>query len=162
MKFAFVAQHRTIWLVSRLCKALDVSSSGFHDWFNRAPAKRTLENETVLGLIRRSFLESDRTYGARRVWKDVLAEGVSCGLHRIERLMPDVSPSAPQHDEQSPVGEPSALAHLVVVLQSSRARSRFASDTSMPPNLAFQLYSGASEMPCLRGKSPVSFLRAGL
>src|SRR5271157_2044507 len=29
----------------------------------------------------------DRTYGARRVWHDLLAEGVSCGLHRIERLM---------------------------------------------------------------------------
>src|ERR1019366_2465504 len=34
-----------------------------------------------------SFLASDRTYGARRVWHDLLAEGVSCGLHRIERLM---------------------------------------------------------------------------
>ena len=32
-------------------------------------------------------LASDRTYGARRVWHDLLAEGVSCGLHRIERLM---------------------------------------------------------------------------
>ena len=73
--------------MSWLCKALDVSSSGFHDWLKRAPAKRTLENETVLGLIRRSFLESDRTYGSRRVWRDVLAEGVSCGLHRIGRLM---------------------------------------------------------------------------
>ena len=30
---------------------------------------------------------SDRTYGARRVWHDVLADGISCGLHRIERLM---------------------------------------------------------------------------
>ena len=61
-----------IWL----CKALDVSTSGFHDWLNRRPAKRTLENETVLDLIRRSFHDSDRTNGARRVWKDVLAEGV--------------------------------------------------------------------------------------
>ena len=87
MKFAFVAKHRSIWPVSWLCKALDVSTSGFHDWLNRKPAKRTLENETVLDLIRRSFLDSDRTYGARRVWKDVLAEGVFCGLHRIERLM---------------------------------------------------------------------------
>ena len=34
-----------------------------------------------------SFVASDRTYGARRVWKDMLAEGLSCGLHRIERLM---------------------------------------------------------------------------
>jgi putative transposase len=37
--------------------------------------------------VRASFLASDRTYGARRVWRDVLAEGVECGLHRIERLM---------------------------------------------------------------------------
>ena len=34
-----------------------------------------------------SFLASDRTYGGRRVWHDVLAEGILCGLHRIERLM---------------------------------------------------------------------------
>ena len=30
---------------------------------------------------------SDRTYGARRVWYDLLADGVFCGRHRIERLM---------------------------------------------------------------------------
>ena len=87
MRFAFVAKHRTIWPVAWLCKALDVSKSGFHDWLNRKPAKRTLENEALLGLIRRSFHDSDRTYGARRVLRDVLAEGLSCGLHRVERLM---------------------------------------------------------------------------
>jgi putative transposase len=32
-------------------------------------------------------MASDRTYGARRVWHDMLAEGASCGLHRVERLM---------------------------------------------------------------------------
>jgi putative transposase len=37
--------------------------------------------------IRTSFVQSDRTYGARRVWHDLLAEGEVCGLHRIERLM---------------------------------------------------------------------------
>ena len=37
--------------------------------------------------VRASFMASDRTYGARRVWHDVLAEGAPCGLHRVERLM---------------------------------------------------------------------------
>ena len=37
--------------------------------------------------MRTSFLASDRTYGARRVWHDVLSQGVACGLHRVERLM---------------------------------------------------------------------------
>ena len=87
MRFAFVAKHRHVWPVAWLCKALDVSTSGFHDWLNRKPAARTLENESLLGIIRASFHDSDRTYGARRVWRDVLAQGMSCGLHRIERLM---------------------------------------------------------------------------
>ncbi|SDZ24635.1 putative transposase [Jannaschia faecimaris] len=38
-------------------------------------------------VVRQSFVRSDRTYGARRVWHDVLAEGFECGLHGIERLM---------------------------------------------------------------------------
>ena len=87
MRFAFVAKHRGIWPMAWLCKALDVSKSGFHDWLNRKPAKRTLENEVLVGVIRTSFHDSDRTYGARRVWKDVMAEGMFCGLHRVERLM---------------------------------------------------------------------------
>ena len=37
--------------------------------------------------VRASFIASYRTYGARRVWHDVLAEGQPCGLHRIERLI---------------------------------------------------------------------------
>jgi putative transposase len=87
MRFAFIAKHRSIWPVIWLCKALDVSRSGFHAWMNRIPAKRTLENEVIARVVRQSFIASDRTYGARRVWHDVLAEGFNCGLHRIERLM---------------------------------------------------------------------------
>ena len=67
MKFAFIAKHRSIWPVMWLCKALDVSRSGFHTWLNRKPAKRTLENEDMIRVVRQSFIASDRTYGARRV-----------------------------------------------------------------------------------------------
>jgi putative transposase len=42
----------------------------------------------VLGAqVHQSFVRSDRTYGARRVWHDVLEQGQASGLHRIERLM---------------------------------------------------------------------------
>src|SRR5258708_18937802 len=44
-------------------------------------------DEDVGAKVRANFLARDRTYGARRVWHDLLAEGVPCGLHRIERLM---------------------------------------------------------------------------
>ena len=87
MRFAFIARHRNIWPVAWLCDALDVSRSGFHAWLNRSPSTRSRHDEVLVTAIDRSFKSSDRTYGARRVWHDMLAEGLSCGLHRIERLM---------------------------------------------------------------------------
>jgi putative transposase len=87
VKFSFIAKHRGIWPAGWLCGALGVSRGGFYAWLTRPPSRRSRRNEELAGRVRTSFLQSDRTYGARRVWHDLLAEGVSCGLHRIERLM---------------------------------------------------------------------------
>ena len=80
MKFAFIAKHRGIWPADWLCGALGVSRGGFYSWLTR----RSRSNEELGAKVRASFMTSDRTYGARRVWHDMLAEGISCGLHRIE------------------------------------------------------------------------------
>lgn len=87
MRFAFIAKHRHIWPVSWLCKALGGSRSGFHDWLNRSASAREIHDAKLVTAIETSFKVSDRTYGARRVWRDVLEDGLACGLHRIERLM---------------------------------------------------------------------------
>lgn len=87
MKFGFIAKHRGVWPVSWLCEALGVSRSGFHAWLGRAPSARARSDEMLGARVRASFISRYRTYGARRVWHDVLAEGQPCGLHRIERLM---------------------------------------------------------------------------
>lgn len=87
MKFGFIAKHRAIWPIKWLCEALGVSRSGFHAWLTRSPSQRAREDEALSSKVRSSFLDSDRTYGARRVWHDLLADGASCGLHRVERLM---------------------------------------------------------------------------
>ncbi|SFK86168.1 putative transposase [Methylocapsa palsarum] len=87
MKFSFIAKHRSVWPVAWLCKALGVSRSGFHAWLHRGPSARTVADEQLTAKVRASFIGSARTYGARRVWRDLLAEGASCGLHKVERLM---------------------------------------------------------------------------
>jgi putative transposase len=87
MRFAFIAKHRGIWPVAWMCGALGVSRSGFHAWLTRAPSRRACDDEEIGARVRASHVGSYRTYGARRVWHDLLAEGISCGLHRIERLM---------------------------------------------------------------------------
>jgi putative transposase len=85
--FSFIAKHRGIWAVCVLCEALGVSRSGFYAWLRRGPSARSRRDEMLSAKIRGSFVASDRSYGARRVWHDLLATGIECGLHAIERLM---------------------------------------------------------------------------
>ena len=87
MRFNFIAKHRGIWPTEWLCGALGVSRGGFYAWLTRPRSQRSRSDEDLAAKVRTSFVASDRTYGARRVWHDMLALGVSCGLHRIERLM---------------------------------------------------------------------------
>jgi len=87
VKFEFVAKHRGVWPVGNICGALGVSRSGFYAWLQRPRSRRSLTNESIGKQVKQSFLDSDRTYGARRVWRDVLASGMNCGLHLIEKLM---------------------------------------------------------------------------
>ncbi len=87
MKFGFMAKHRGVWPVHLMCEALGVSRSGFYAWLTRPRSRRSVEDEALGERVRQSFMISDRTYGARRVWHDILASGYRCGLHRIERLM---------------------------------------------------------------------------
>ena len=82
MKFVFIAKHRSIWPVAWLCNALGVSRSGFHAWLNRTASARSRSDEVLGQRVKASFVASDRTYGARRVWHDMLAEGEPRSLYR--------------------------------------------------------------------------------
>ena len=70
-----------------MCGALGVSRGGFYAWLTRPRSRRSHSDEVLGAKVRASFIASDRTYGARRVWHDMIAAGVPCGLHRIERQM---------------------------------------------------------------------------
>ena len=74
MKFAFIAKHRGIGPAAWLCGALGVSRGGFYAWLTRPRSQRSRSDEELGAKVRASFLASDRTYGARRVWRDVLEE----------------------------------------------------------------------------------------
>jgi putative transposase len=116
VKFEFVAKHRGAWPVNLMCEALGVSRSGFYAWLVRPRSRRRLDDEVLGGQVRNSFVASDRTYGARRVWHDVLAIGQRCGLHRIERLMREQGLRARPRRRGLPQdrGERSAVAHNVL------------------------------------------------
>lgn len=87
MRFGFIAKHRGVWQVRQMCGALGVSRGGFYEWLRRSPSARARANEQLLVSIRTSFERSDRTYGSRRVVRDLHDWGFACSLNRVARLM---------------------------------------------------------------------------
>jgi putative transposase len=73
--------------MEKIATAPGVSRGGFYARLKRPCSRRNRSDEDMSAKVRASFLASDRICGVRRVWHDLLAESVSCGLYRIERLM---------------------------------------------------------------------------
>lgn len=73
MTFTFIAKHRAVWPVAWICAAQNVSRSGFHAWLTRFPSQCARDDAAILTKLPTSFVGSDRTYGASRVWHDLLA-----------------------------------------------------------------------------------------
>lgn len=75
-------------LIRRLAvRRSDVSRSGFYSWLNRPFGAHEIHDARLVVTIETIFKASDPTYGACRIWRDVLEKGFACGLHRIEQLM---------------------------------------------------------------------------
>ncbi len=70
-----------------LCRWMEVSRSGFYEW-RSAPESATVKRRGILALIvRKSFDESDETYGYRRVHADLVAWGVAAGPELVRSIM---------------------------------------------------------------------------
>ena len=74
--------------ISRLCRVLGVSRSGFYGWRSRPPSARAEADAALTKTIRRVHAGSRGTYGAPRVHAELAEEhGVRCGRKRVARLM---------------------------------------------------------------------------
>jgi putative transposase len=87
VKFHFIAAYRTEFRVRSLCRVLGVSPSGFYAWARRSPPRQAQRNDALLVHIRAAHAVSRRTDGAPRIHRELQAQGISAGRHRIARLM---------------------------------------------------------------------------
>jgi putative transposase len=87
MKFHFMAAHRQEFRLRSLCRVLGVSRSGYYAWQARPAPRREQRNEALLVHIRAAYERGRRAYGAPRVHQTLVQRGISCGRHRIARLM---------------------------------------------------------------------------
>lgn len=73
--------------VEALCEALDVSVSGYYAWRKRDMSPRQQADIQLGDDIERVFVDSRRTYGSHRVWRELRRQGIRTSRKRVERLM---------------------------------------------------------------------------
>jgi putative transposase len=81
-----VKQHRQEFCVSRMCRLLQLSRSGFYAWRRRPESRRARADRVLLTHIEAIHRESREAYGTIKTWKTLRARGVPCGRHRVARL----------------------------------------------------------------------------
>ena len=89
MKFRFIEEHEDLFRIKSMCRALQVSRSGYYAWSMRMPSRRAKANERLLERIREVYTKSRRVYGSPRITAELNEQGIGCGKNRVARLMKD-------------------------------------------------------------------------
>ena len=87
MRFQFIEDHRDELPVTRMCKALNVSPSGFYAWRSRPVSAREMANRELVKKIETVYYDSYEIYGSPRVYHELKAQDVACSENRVARLM---------------------------------------------------------------------------
>lgn len=86
MRYQFIEDHREEFMVTRMCRVLDVSSSGYYAWRKRPFSAREMANQELLQEIKAVHETSNGTYGSPRIYHE-LKEKIPCSQNRVARLM---------------------------------------------------------------------------
>jgi transposase InsO family protein len=87
MSFKFIRDHADRWPVRLMCRTLEVSTSGYYAWRNRAESARACANRALLADVRRLHAEHHGRYGSPRMHAALRAEGGTASRGRVARLM---------------------------------------------------------------------------
>ena len=89
MKYRHIEVFASKYPMRLMCRALQVSPQGFHQWQSRTGqrSRRAQDERTLRDRIRVVHAESRCTYGRVRVTKELRTDGVVVGENRVGRLM---------------------------------------------------------------------------
>jgi transposase InsO family protein len=87
VSYHIIETNRQTATVERLCRALDVSVSGYYAWRTREPSQRQQTDAWLLTHIRAVYQAGRGVYGSPRIHAALGQQGVCCSRKRVARLM---------------------------------------------------------------------------
>jgi transposase InsO family protein len=89
LRFDFIRRHKKAYPVAVLCKLLQVSRSGFYDFQKHRDSggKTDPEKAKLEARVKEIFRSSRKTYGSRRIMKQLRNDGYEIGRYQVRSLM---------------------------------------------------------------------------
>jgi transposase InsO family protein len=87
MKYAWIQAQHAEFSLSRLCRILEVSRSGYYEWLGRLPSATTDAAPQVAATVPQYCAQGRGTYGTRRLTHLLAQEGRQVSRRRIGRIL---------------------------------------------------------------------------
>ncbi len=87
MKYAWIEAHSDLFSISRMCRELSVSRSGYCQWRVHAPSERALANATLDSQVAAIHAASAQSYGRLRIVRDLHEQDVRVGHERVRQSL---------------------------------------------------------------------------
>jgi len=87
MKYRAIRDNADRYPIRLMCRALSVSSAGYHAWVDRPESRCTVDNRMLLTEIRSIHRASRETYGSPSIWREFQKRGRRVGENRVARLV---------------------------------------------------------------------------
>jgi transposase InsO family protein len=134
VKFQFIAEHSQEYSITLLCKALEVSQSGYYTWKNRPVSQHCREDAHLAAEIQHIFLDHRQVYGSPRIHAVLKARGMPCSRKRVVRLMQQLGLSAQTKRSGKPTTQSDPRArfapnHLGREFTAEQPNSKWVTDT---------------------------------
>ena len=87
MKFAWIQTEKASYPLTKLCRWLGVTPSGFYAWQQRPESTHEREDRRLKVRVQASFAESKQRYGSPRIHEDLIEQDEQVSRKRVIRLM---------------------------------------------------------------------------
>lgn len=90
MKYAWIKEHDKQFPIAVMSLVLQVSTSGYYAWLEREPSAQQQRRQYIAQAVGRSYFESKRIYGYRKIHRDLLEANVICCKETVRRIMREI------------------------------------------------------------------------
>ncbi len=87
MRYAWIEAHRDQFCISRMCRLLEVSRTGYCQWRKRPVSSRSAANTALDAKVAAIHAASRRSYGRERIVRDLRSQGLRVGHERVRQSL---------------------------------------------------------------------------